>query len=63
MPDDIQLLPSMTAVQIAAWCQLHGMMVSINYTTGQDGCLVPLISARRELDPEHVPMFLRRQAE
>lgn len=63
MPDDIQLLPSMTAVQIAAWCQLHGMSVSIDYTTGGDGCLVPLISARRELDPEHVPMFLRRQAD
>jgi hypothetical protein len=62
MPD-VHLLPSMTAVQIAAWCQQHGMMVSINYTTGQDGCLVPLISARREVDPAHVPAFLRRQAE
>lgn len=63
MPDDVQLLPSMTAAQIAAWCQRHGMMVSINYTTGGDGCLIPLISARRELDSEHVPTFLRRQAD
>lgn len=63
MPDDIQLLPNMTAAQIAAWCHQHGMSVSIDYTTGSDGCLIPLISARRELDPEHVPVFLRRQAE
>jgi hypothetical protein len=62
MPD-ITLLPNMTAVQIAAWCQEHRMSVSIDYTTGGDGCLVPLIHARREIDPELVPMFFRRQAE
>jgi hypothetical protein len=63
MSADITLLSTMTAAQIAAWCAQHGMMVQINYTTGADGCMLPLISARRELDPEHVPMFLRRQAE
>lgn len=62
MPD-ITLLPSMTAQQIAAWCQEHRMFVTIDYTTGPDGCLMPLIGARREVDPEHVPAFLRRQAE
>jgi hypothetical protein len=61
--DNVQLLHTMTAAQIAAWCQEHGMSVSIDYTTGGDGCLVPLIRARREIDPEHVPAFLRRQAE
>lgn len=63
MSDHIALLPNMTAVQIAAWCQQYGMMVQINYSTGSDGCLIPLIFASREVDPEHVPTFLRRQAE
>jgi hypothetical protein len=62
MPD-VTLHPGMTATQIATWCQQHQMFVTIDYTTGPDGCLIPLISARREMDPAHVPAFLRRQAE
>lgn len=63
MSDDITLLPSMTALQIAAWCAQHKMFVTINYTTDAQGFLAPLITARREYEPNHVPMFLRRQAE
>lgn len=54
---------SMTAVQIAEWCQRHGMYVRIDYTTGADGCLQALIQARREQPVDHVPAFLKRQAE
>lgn len=53
----------MTAQQIAAWCERHQMYVRIDYTTGADGCLIAVIQARRELDPAHVPAFLKRQAE
>ena len=63
MSEDIKLLPTMTAQQIAAWCQQHRMFVTIDYCTGPDGFLSPLITARREIDPDHVPAFLRRQAE
>jgi hypothetical protein len=60
---DVQLHPNMTALQIAEWCQRYGMYVTIDYTTGPDGILQPLISARREADPNHVPAFLKRQAD
>lgn len=63
MSADITLLPHMTAAQIAHWCAEHKMFVQIDYTTGPDGCFIPLISARPELNPAHVPMFLRRQAD
>lgn len=63
MSAELQLLPSMTAAQIAEWCAKHRMFVVIDYTTSADGFLQPLISARREPDPDHVPAFLRRQAE
>lgn len=59
----VTLHPNMTALQIAAWCQEHRMCVTIDYTTGADGILQPLISARREVDPNHVPAFHKRQAE
>lgn len=63
MTDNVTLHPGMTAQQIAAWCQQHGMYVRIDYTTGADGCLIAVIQARRELADDHVPMFHRRQAE
>jgi hypothetical protein len=59
----VTLHPNMTALQIAAWCQAHHMCVTIDYTTGPDGILQPLISARREVDPNHVPAFHKRQAD
>ena len=60
---EITLHPKMTAVQIAQWCADHKMFVTINYTTGSDGVLQTLISATREYEADHVPAFLRRQAE
>lgn len=63
MSDSIHLHPGMTALQIAEWCQKHGMYVRIDYTTDGEGFLIPVIQARREIDPNHVPCFLRRQAE
>lgn len=59
----VTLHPRMTAQEIAAWCERHGMFVMINYTTGADGVLQALITARREYEPGHVPAFHRRQAE
>lgn len=59
----VTLHPNMTAVQIAAWCQEHRMSVTIDYTTGVDGVLQPIITARREVDPGHVPAFHQRQAD
>jgi hypothetical protein len=53
----------MTALQIAAWCREHGMFVTIDWTTDRDGFLTPLMHARREVHPDHVPAFLKRQAE
>jgi hypothetical protein len=64
MSEDITLHPHMTALQIAEWCARHHMHVRIDYTTGPDGCLQALIQARREMPvPEHIPAFLKRQAE
>jgi hypothetical protein len=62
-PDNITLHRGMTAQQIAEWCRTHGMFVTIDWTTDRDGFLTPLMQARREVDPEHVPAFLKRQAE
>jgi hypothetical protein len=59
----ITLHPQMTATEIAQWCQEHRMFVTINYITGADGVLMPLITARREYDPDHVPAILRLQAD
>ena len=59
----VTLHPNMTALQIAEWCQRHKMCVTIDYMTGVDGCLQPLIQARREVPEGHVPAFLKRQAE
>lgn len=61
--NEIYLHPGMTALEIAAWCREHSMCVRIDYTTGPDGILTPLIQARREEPVEHVPMFLIRQAD
>lgn len=63
MNDSITLHPGMTAQQIAEWCQRHHMFVRIDYTTDGDGCLIPVIQARRELPLDHVPAFHRRQAD
>jgi hypothetical protein len=61
--EDVTLHPGMTALQIAAWCQRHRMFVTISWTIGAEGFLVPLLSARRELPLDHVPAFHKRQAE
>lgn len=63
MSESVTLHPNMTAVQIASWCQQHRMCVTIDYTTGSDGILQPLIRARPEVHPDHVPAFHTRQAE
>lgn len=60
---DVTLHPKMTAQEIAAWCERHKMYVTIDYTTGPDGILQPLITARREVDPNRLPCFFLRQAE
>jgi hypothetical protein len=60
---DITLHPHMTALQIAAWCERHKMFVRIDYSTGGDGCLIAVIQARREQPVDHVPAFLKRQAD
>lgn len=62
-PANVTLHPGMTALQIAAWCREHGMFVTIDWTTDRDGFLTPLMHARREVHPDHVPAFLKRQAE
>lgn len=63
MSEEVALLPSMTAAQIAAWCAKHKMFVTINYITDHEGFLAPLITARREYEEGHVPAFLRMQAD
>jgi hypothetical protein len=63
MTDAITLHPNMTALQIAEWCERYGMYVRIDYSTDADGCLQAVIQARREPPADHVPMFLKRQAD
>ncbi len=60
---DVTLHPAMSAQQIAEWCAKHKMFVTIDYVIGADGFCAALISARREPDPDHIPIFLRKQAE
>lgn len=63
MSADLLLHPGMTAVAIAEWCQRHNMFVILDFTTGPDGILIPLLQPRPQPDLEHVPAFLRRQAD
>jgi hypothetical protein len=61
--DGVTLHPKMTAQQIAEWCAVQKMFVTVDYHTDRDGFVQAIITARREPDLAHTPCFFLRQAE
>lgn len=45
---DVATLHKMTGEQIARWCARHRKMVVIEYHTGPDGLVTPIIRAHGE---------------
>lgn len=57
-PELIVILPAMTVAEIAKLCERHDAYVRIESNAGK---VYAYMEANREAD--HIPVFLRRQAE